>query len=270
MLKPMSHYRRKLADKGIREIIAGRWRWYKQAFQMDNWVVGKLVELFGNKITIQGITLSVDNPLITPRYKSSLYFGIYEIPERDLVCRYIDRSLPTIEIGGSIGGVACITNRLLKNPRNHVVVEGSPLNIPTLTTNRDLNNCQFSIEPVAIAYDSENVMFSVANFMWGRIDPSGTKQVSVPATTLRKLLEKYGFNTINLVSDCEGAEIEMVANEPDIFRTRVKCLVLETHEPERGREPTERTMAALEALGFDIQERDEKKDVFAMINRHLA
>ena len=270
MVKPLSHYRRRLAEKGISGIIDSRWRWYKQSFQMDNWVVGKLVELFGNTITVQGVTLSVDNPLITPRYKSSLYFGNYEVAEREFACRYLDRSMPTIEIGASIGGVACVTNRLLENPRRHVVVECNPIILPTLEKNRDRNKCQFLIEPVAVAYRSENVMFSINDFMWGRIDPQGERQVSVPVTTLQRLIEKHGFDRINLISDCEGTEVDMVENEPEIFRDRVKCLILETHEAERGREPIARAISTLESLGFDIQERHKNRSVLAMINRRSA
>ena len=33
MLKPLSHYRRRLAEKGVSGIIVSRWRWYKQLFK---------------------------------------------------------------------------------------------------------------------------------------------------------------------------------------------------------------------------------------------
>lgn len=270
MPKPLSHYRQRLAEKGLSGVIASRLRWYKQSFQMDNWLVGKLVELFGNTITVQGVRLSVDNPLITPRYKSSLYFGIYEIYERKFTTRYIDRSLPTIELGGSIGGVACITNRLLENPKRHVVVECSPIILPTLKKNRERNACQFTIEEAALAYGAEQVKFSVNDFMCGRIDPAGKRQVTVAATTLGKLLDKHGFDVINLISDCEGTEVEMLENEREVFRNRVKHLVMETHRSERGDVAIEKTLSALGALGFEIQDQDEKATVFAMVNRHLA
>lgn len=272
-MKPISHYRQKLAEKGLSGIIAGRWRWYKLMFQMDNWIIGKLVELFGNKVTIQGITLSVDNPLVTTRHKSSLYFGKYEVGERELARRYIDRSLPIVEIGGSIGGVACITNRLLVTPSDHVVVECNPLVLPTLKLNRDLNSCKFSIEPFALAYGSDTVSFSIAmdHFMMGRLHGTDCNQITVRTINLKRILDKYGFKTINLISDSEGGEVEMVENEADLLRHHVKCLILETHEKERGRELIAKTLSALSDIGFQIQEHDdEKKGVLAMINRHFS
>jgi hypothetical protein len=151
-MKPLAHYRQKLAEKGISGIISGRLNWYKKTIQLDNWYIGRLVELFGNTITIDGVKLSVDNPGILTMHKSSLYFGHYEIGERELAKRHIDPNLPLVEIGASIGGVSCVTNKLLKDPTRHVVVECNPDNIPTLTKNRELNGCQFTIEPFALAY----------------------------------------------------------------------------------------------------------------------
>jgi FkbM family methyltransferase len=268
-MKSLLHYRQKLTEKGIGGIIASRWRWYKLRFQQDNWVIGKLVELFGNKITIQGTTLSVDNPLVTTRHKSSLYFGIYEISERKLARRYIYPSLPIVEIGGSIGGVSCIANKLLVNPSDHVVVECNPLVLPTLERNKNLNKCKFAIEPFALAYGSDTISFGIDmdHFMSGGLTRADGKQVTVQTITLKRILDKYGFKTINLISDSEGGEVEMVDHEPDLLRQHVKCLILETHEQLRGKEPIARTLSALNDLGFQIQERGE--NTFAMINRHL-
>ena len=268
-MNTLAHYRQKLAEKGFSGIIAGRWRWYKQSFQMDNWVIGRLIELSGNKISIQGVTLSVDNPLVTTRHKSSMYFGIYEISERKLARRYIDPSLPIVEIGGSIGGVACTTNKLLIYPSDHVVVECNPIVLPTLERNKILNNCKFSVEPFALAYGSNTISFAIDldHFMLGSLARTDGKQVTVQTITLKRILDKYCFKIINLISDSEGGEVEMVEHEPDLLRQHVKCLILETHEQLRGREPITKTLSVLNDLGFQIQERGE--NTLAMINRHL-
>jgi FkbM family methyltransferase len=272
MSNALTHYRQKIAEKGLGGIIAGRWRWYKLAFKMDNWAVGKFVELSGNRVRIEGVTLSVDNPLVTTRHKGSLYFGIYENFERELSQKYIDRSLPVVEIGGSIGGVACITNKLLTDPTAHVVVECNPLVLPTLEKNRDINRCGFAIEPFALAYGSHMISFSIAtdHFMLGRLQSSGDQQVTVGTITLKTILEKYRFKTINLISDSEGGEVEMVENEADLLRDHVKCLILETHEAERGPDLIAKTMRTLNEIGFEIQDRKKDEHVFAMVNRHIS
>ena len=171
----LSHYRQQIAKKGLRKIVSDRWDWYKLAFKLDNWAIGRYVELRGNKIALDGITLSVDNPLVTTRHKGSIYFGIYEISERRLSQKFFDLSLPTIEIGSSIGGVACVTNKLLKDRSQHVVCECNPIVIPTLEKNRDINGCSFVIEARAVAYGADTVSFGIDpnHFMLGNLSKSG-------------------------------------------------------------------------------------------------
>jgi hypothetical protein len=83
----------------------------------------------------------------------------YEASERQAVARYLRRDIPVIELGGSMGVVACVTNKLLKNPTAHVVVEANPLAIPQLELNRKLNGHRFEIVNCAIAYGADSVTF---------------------------------------------------------------------------------------------------------------
>lgn len=272
MRMSLAYYRQQLHDKGIGQIIMGRLRAYKQSFQMNNWFIGKLIELTGNEVNLDGVRLNVDNPLVLTKYKSTLYFGIYEVAERELSKRYIDRSLPTVEIGASIGGVSCIVNKLLTDPSAHVVVECNPVVLPTLETNRELNGCKFVIEPRALAYGTESVEFSIAtdHFMMGRLHGDTEKQISVPTITLRQIIEKYRFETINLISDSEGSEVEMVEHDANVLRDRVKWIILETHEAERGAATIARVLSTLSELGFEVECRDHEKSVLALINRRFT
>lgn len=278
MLESASHYRQKLREKGLGGVVAGRWRWYKSRLEMDNWLVGRIIELAGNRIEVDGVTLSVDNPLIDTRHKSSIYFGFYEMGERELTKRYIDRELPTVEVGGSIGGLACITNRLLRSPSAHVVVECSPLILPSLERNRELNGCQFSIEPRALGYGADTVSFSVLKTGWmmsglyaDTVGGTISESITVPTTTLAAILAKHRFDVINLISDTEGAEVEMVEQEGELLRRQVKWLIMETHAAQRGAAAIDRMLARLDDLGFVVAERDRHTGtVVALVNRHLA
>jgi FkbM family methyltransferase len=266
-----THYRTKLRQKGIKAIVRDRLRWYRLRLEMDNWLVGKAVELTSNTVRMHGLKFSVDNPLVTTRHKSTLFFGRYEVEEVALARRYLDPELPLVELGGSIGVVACVTNRLLSRPERHVVVEASPVLLPTLEANRTMNGCKFSIEHAALAYHTDAVEFPLeGHFLHGRINGSD-KTARVQAVTLGKLLEKYEFETINLVSDIEGAEIELVEQEPEILRDRVKTLVMETHACFRGEEQVLAMLAALARLGFEPVDplAGGKETVVAMVNRNL-
>ena len=63
--------------------------------------------------------------------KLELLSGQYEKPEREAVLRYLQPDWGVIELGGCIGVVSCITNKLLKNPENHLVLEVNPLFCPS-------------------------------------------------------------------------------------------------------------------------------------------
>jgi len=258
-MQPISHYRQKFRERGLASIIYGRMKRYKQRILMDNWFVGKFVELTGNRVKLQNVILFVDNPLVTTRHKGLLFFGKYEEAGRELCTKYIDRSLATVEIGGSIGGVACITNKLLDNPARHVVLEGNPILIPTLETNRNANGTAFIIEPYAISYQGPTITFTISdNFMLGGVQTSQGREIKVATISLRDIIEKHRLETINLISDCEGAEVDLIENEPDILRDHVKWLIVETHEINVGSARLGKMMADLDHLGFRIVERSRE------------
>jgi FkbM family methyltransferase len=252
----LHRWRRRLREKGLLKIITGRLRWYWLAFRMDNWFIGRLVELGGNHVKLHGLDVSVDNPLISTRHKSTLYFGIYETAEIELASRYLDPDRPTVELGGSIGVVACVTNKMLKRPANHIVVEANPVLLPLLEENRRRNDCKFAIEAVAIGYGTDTIEFTVQDhFLFGRLQSSGGSPVQVPTASLGGLIDKHGFETINLLCDIEGAEVALVENEAEVLRSRVKNLIMETHEEYLGEGPIVRMLATLQEIGFELRER---------------
>lgn len=225
------------------------------------WLLGRLVEIGGNHVTVAGLTFSVDNPLITTREKSQLYLGFYEEPEIALAHRHLVRGLPVIELGGGIGVVACVINRRLEHPGDHMVVEANPHLIPTLETNRKLNRCEFQIRNAALAYGDGEIELAVDSFVTSRVGATGSRVALVPTTTLAKLLEESGFARINLVADIEGAEADLLEREGTLLRDRVQTLILETHPRYTGVERTARMLDSIQALGFT--EVDRFRTVYA-------
>ena len=99
--------------------------------------------------------------------KLELLSGRYEKPEREAVLHYLQPHWSVIELGGCIGVVSCITNKLLENPANHLVLEVNPLVLPFLKSNRDANGCAFQIMDKALAYGSDTVTFQPLSDFWG-------------------------------------------------------------------------------------------------------
>jgi FkbM family methyltransferase len=185
--------------------------------------------------------------------KVELIMNKYEAPERRAVARYLRRDLPVVELGGSMGVVACVTNRLLKSPTAHVVVEANPLVIPQLELNRTLNRCQFEIVNRAIAYDMESVTFRPSsNVCISSITAVGDQpSVTVQTTQLSEIVRSRGFTRFNLICDIEGLEYDLVCREMDVLKD-ADTIILETHARFIGEDKCRLMMSTLEHAGFRI------------------
>ena len=254
MAKSLAHYRNQLRERGLKSIVVARLRWYKRKVA-GLAIFGRMVEALGNQVSVDGIKLSLDNPLIPVSDKGYILFNIHETGERALARKYILRSLPTIEIGGSIGVVSCSISRILDDPSAFVVVECSPENLKSLAKNRKLNSCEFSIEPRALAYGSDTVSFNVDSFLAGTVHGDADNHILVTTTTVLDLIKKYKFHRINLIVDCEGAEIDLVVNEAAILRDYVKWFIVEIHPGIVGRAAVSDMFDKLKESGFVVREK---------------
>ena len=160
-----------------------------------------------------------------------------------------------IELGGSMGVVACVTNLLLKNPTAHVVVEANPLAIPQLELNKRLNTRQFEIVNRAIAYGTDSVTFRPSSNLAGNSITRGGDQppVTVDTVALGELVQERGFNRFTLVCDIEGLEYDLVCHEGDVLK-KADTIIMEMHARYIGADKFREMMAKLKDLGFTIVE----------------
>jgi FkbM family methyltransferase len=188
--------------------------------------------------------------------KLELLTGSYEEPERKASRSYIRSDWAVVELGGCVGVVACITNKLLQNPKAHIVVEANPLVIPHLQFNRESNQCSFKVINAALAYDQETVTFSPWLDFWGNsLHRSGDQpSVTVAATQLRRILEEEHLEKFALICDIEGQEYELVMREPEALRA-AELIILEVHPRLVGEDRVESLLARLGDLGFRTIER---------------
>jgi hypothetical protein len=124
--KKLRSVRRRYREKGLASVIALYPRRFYRWAQSHDYLWGRLVELRGNEISVEGLTFSVNSIAISRKRKASFVFDRYEKPERLAIKQFLDPSLPVVEFGGSIGVVACLINRRLNQPAKHVVVEANP------------------------------------------------------------------------------------------------------------------------------------------------
>jgi FkbM family methyltransferase len=194
--------------------------------------------------------------------KLFLIDGQYELPERRAVKKHLRRDLPVIELGGALGVVACITNKLLTHPAAHVVVEANPLAIPQLKLNQESNHCTFEIVNRAIAYDVDAVTFHpTIDLASNSIDSDGTQlygtgqAVTVETIQLGNLVTKHGFSKFSLVCDIEGKEYDLVSHEIEVLK-KADVIIMETHARLIGDEKNQFLINKLTDAGFKIVEED--------------
>ncbi len=219
----------------------------------DHWWVGKLVELNGNWVKIDNCRFNVASPAISTALKTRFVFDTYEQPERAAIREFLDPDLPVVEFGGGVGVVSCLTNKRLRRPENHVVVEADPDLIEVIERNRDRNGCGFAVVNRALAYDSEEIDFyQGGNFLTSSLTAASGRKVRVRAAALHQVIAQRRFGTINLICDVEGEEVELVRNELPCLQQQVKVFILEVHPSIAGKEAITALRAALQGAGFKL------------------
>lgn len=177
----------------------------------------------------------------------------YEKNEIWMVENFLVRELPVVELGGSIGVVSCVINKLLSYPQKHIVVEANPYLIPLLRSNKNRNKCQFKIVTGAIGYGSQVLTLHVSTRSpsLGNCFVEYDKQVQVKTVSLRKLLDENDLQNICLVSDIEGAEDGLLNSEMEVITKHVKLLIFESHAEYLGSERVQYQLNSLVARGFE-------------------
>ncbi len=215
------------------------------------WWAGKIVEIRGNTVLIDGCQFNLNSPMISTAIKSHFYFHDYEIEERNALKHFFNPELPVIELGGAIGVIACLTNKSLIHPEKHVVVEANPEILSLLKDNRDRNNCQFTILHGAVAYGTNEVTFSLMEEFWSSSAQYLTNRtVKVQTINLKEIVDKFNFDKFTLICDIEGAEVDMVKFDEKVLRDQVETLMLEVHKHVYGEEPIKNILLNLEKMNF--------------------
>jgi FkbM family methyltransferase len=230
-------------DGGLRSLYGHSW------LRLQN-----LTKAHRKKVSFDGCTFSLQG-IVDESMRAQLFTNNYEAEERRAVARYLRRDLPVVELGGSMGVVACVTNRLLINKKAHLVVEANPLAIPHLELNRKLNHCKFEIVNRAIAYGVDSVTFRPSSSLCGNsITADGDlPPVTVETVQLGELVRTRDFRRFNLVCDIEGLEYDLVCQESEVLKM-ADTIIMETHARYFGEDKLRFMMSKLRDLGFNLVE----------------
>lgn len=218
----------------------------------DHWLVGKLVELQGNWVKVDGCTFYVKSPFISTSLKSRFLLNRYEKPERDALA-YLNPAVPIIELGAGIGVISCLANKRLIQPDRHIVVEANPFLLPLLYKNRERNSCQFMIINAAIGYGQKTTrLYLQREFIDSNIFSGDGREIVLTTTTVAQIADTFGFDHCALICDIEGAEVDLVSRESSFLDHCVDFVIFEIHET-TGKIRNDQMIAELQHLGFSIQ-----------------
>ncbi|MEM0354274.1 MAG: hypothetical protein QXW79_01695 [Thermoplasmata archaeon] len=147
----------------------------------------------------------------------------YERDEQMEAYHFVPPDGVVLELGARYGVVSCLINRILNNPKNHLVVEPDKNVIPALLRNRYNSNREFHIFNGTV---SRKPLRFIPNGIssYTIIEDKG----NILTLTIEQIEKIYGLKFDVLVSDCEGFIIHF-ARENDLGQ--FKMIVLEKDYP---------------------------------------
>jgi FkbM family methyltransferase len=213
--------------------VVRRLGWFATIRHIPRWFALRLYALLGRfrgKVDIYGVTINLKSARTTVPWPNvlGLVSGAYEQSEMRLLREYLRADLPVIELGASIGVVACVTNKKLNEPHKHLVVEANPALIPFLEGNRSLNGCSFDIRLAGVGPDSAD-LYVAADARSASMYRKTHESVRVPCISFAKLIAELGWRDVFLICDIEGAEAHLILEEGHVLKEHVQCVLFEFH-----------------------------------------
>lgn len=230
--------------------------------QDRSYLHGLLFDLKGGLYNTEGMNFRIAAAQFPRSYRSRLYFDIYEAPERALAHKWIHPDSSVLELGGCVGVVSCVVNKLLDQPKNHVVVEANPSLIDILRGNRDANGCSFQIEN-RIVSRGPDAEFYIGNIMTANSKDSGVgTPIRVKADTLEALEDRHAVKFDTVILDIEGGEFDFFT-ENAARLADMRLIILELHRGILTAEQVEQCYDILKRAGLKQVDVREQTEVWA-------
>lgn len=161
----------------------------------------------------------------------TFYYGEYggfehEYPEQLMVMRNLEETSRVLEIGGGIGRVSHIIQTILKESKNHVIMEIDHDIANKLRFNLNLNGYNN-------AHVETNCLSKTRLYVCGSEGPrpieyfkNTDKLIEVQIISYSELCKKYDNDFDTLVADCEGSLYYIFNEDPDMLNN-IKTVIME-------------------------------------------
>ena len=217
-------------------------------------VQGFIFDVFVRRFRADGCEFEIPRHLTSRGYRSCFLGDSYEAEERELIRKFIHGDDAILEVGACLGVVSCVTNKLLREKKRHVVVEGNPFCIPVIERNREINQCGFLVENCALSNEKEVTFYlHPVYIVGGTTQRESNRPVRVPGKTLADLDACYGpFSA--LIIDVEGSELEAFEAGAELLK-QYRVVIVELHPWAIGEEKVEICREILRRAGLKFQQR---------------
>lgn len=168
----------------------------------------------------------------SPYLQSLIFWGVYEKAEIALIQRFLKKDLPVIELGASLGMTTIVICSSINKNCRVISVEANPRLNKSLNVTKQKNSFDnLSIVSAAIDYsDNDFIGFYQDDRNLGSHKSNGIQSIKVPTVKLSEIKKKYSLFDFCLVSDIEGAELEMFWLENDVETIEgCKQIIIELH-----------------------------------------
>jgi FkbM family methyltransferase len=150
----------------------------------------------------------------------------YELSEKYLIEKYIEKDDVVLELGGCLGVTSLLINKQINTKSAHLVFEIDKEKYKFLTKNKKINNSKFQVINGAIS-DNKKMFYKSSNNFWGgKISPIGKDSDQIKTYSLSNIFNEFNLNFNTLVMDIEGGEIEIIKNP---YLSKFKKIIFENH-----------------------------------------
>lgn len=240
-----------------------------QKMKTKLFLAGLYFIIFKRTYDNQGVKIHVPFYLTDFKFRERFILNQYEVEEAKYLDEYLPNDAKVLELGGCIGYVSCLINKILTDKTQQVTLEANPKLISWIKKNRDQNSCSYFVENSIISHKKENIFYFHNLIVGGSTKRKTANKITVKGVDIDFLKEKYNIEFDTLVMDIEGGELDLIKNFKESL-SNFKRIFLEVHPFANilTEEEAKTCENILESIGFYLLLRDGNFQIWNKKSTH--
>lgn len=215
----------------------------------------------------EGVTIHVPFDLTDFEFRGRFVFDSYEKEESKYLSEHLSPEAKVLELGSCLGFVSCLTNHLLDDNSQHVVLEANPKLIPWIHKNRNENGCGFIIENRIISKKKTNTFYIHDLIVGGSLKRKTPHSIEIEGIGFEELREKHKIDFDTLVMDIEGGELQILREHQEAIASFYQ-IFMEIHPFANilNDEEAQECEDILQSIGFHLKIRDGSFQIWEKVD----